>query len=199
MSSSADMWNSRYAKEHYAYGKEPNVFFKEELEKLTPGGILLPAEGEGRNAVHALAENWRVVCFDQSVSARDKALKLAEERGVELEYTIADALTYTSPVIVDALAYCYLHLPLDISDIIYARMNSFLAPGGALIFEAFAVENLGKGSGGPQVESMLMTVDRVSEMFKDFSELEVWQEEVYLSEGMYHEGSASVIRARGRK
>lgn len=48
-----DFWNARYASKEYAYGKEPNVFFKQTLLKLKPGRILLPAEGEGRNASYS--------------------------------------------------------------------------------------------------------------------------------------------------
>jgi hypothetical protein len=46
-----EFWNERYANEEYAYGEEPNEFFKQELARLQPGRILLPADGEGRNGV----------------------------------------------------------------------------------------------------------------------------------------------------
>ena len=45
-----EMWDKRYAQTDFVYGTEPNEFFKKQLLKLTPGKILLPAEGEGRNA-----------------------------------------------------------------------------------------------------------------------------------------------------
>ncbi|MDA0985112.1 MAG: hypothetical protein O3C56_04825 [Bacteroidetes bacterium] len=48
-----DFWNERYASTEYVYGKEPNQYFKQILCSLSPGKILLPAEGEGRNAVYA--------------------------------------------------------------------------------------------------------------------------------------------------
>ena len=50
-----DFWNERYDEESYAYGNSPNVFFKQQLDKLKVGSLLLPAEGEGRNAVYALS------------------------------------------------------------------------------------------------------------------------------------------------
>jgi hypothetical protein len=50
-----ERWNDRYSKDEYAYGEQPNNFLREELEKLKPGTILFPAEGEGRNAVFAAA------------------------------------------------------------------------------------------------------------------------------------------------
>ena len=49
-----DFWNDRYEKAAYAYGKEPNVFFKSIIDTIdNKGTALFPAEGEGRNAVYA--------------------------------------------------------------------------------------------------------------------------------------------------
>jgi hypothetical protein len=51
-------WNERYAQSDYVYGEEPNRFFKKmldspELSGLSGKSMLLPCEGEGRNAVYA--------------------------------------------------------------------------------------------------------------------------------------------------
>jgi len=60
----------------------PNHFFKEELDNVKPGNILLPAEGEGRNAVYAAKLGWNVLAFDDSASGKKKAKKLAEENNI---------------------------------------------------------------------------------------------------------------------
>lgn len=39
-------WNERYSREEFIYGKQPNEFFKEQLDKLKTGSILLPAEAK---------------------------------------------------------------------------------------------------------------------------------------------------------
>jgi hypothetical protein len=45
-----EMWDQRYSDVNYAYGTEPNVFFKDSLHQYQPKGrLLLPAEGEGRD------------------------------------------------------------------------------------------------------------------------------------------------------
>ena len=87
-----DFWNQRYAEEEYAYGTEPNAFFKAQLDQRTPGRLLLPAEGEGRNAVYAALKGWDVVAFDQSESGKTKAMKLAHQAGVAVSYLVEDAL-----------------------------------------------------------------------------------------------------------
>ena len=61
-----DFWNERYGAPEYAYGTEPNVFFKQELDGLKPGRLLLPAEGEGRNGVYAAEKGWSVSAYDWS-------------------------------------------------------------------------------------------------------------------------------------
>jgi len=73
----ADKWNERYSKEEFAYGKLPNNYLKEQLERLPVGTILFPAEGEGRNAVFAAKPGWKVSAFNISVEGKNKALQLA--------------------------------------------------------------------------------------------------------------------------
>jgi hypothetical protein len=62
-----DRWNERYSKNEFAYGEAPNNYLKEQLEKLSAGAILFPAEGEGRNAVFAATLGWKVSAFDISI------------------------------------------------------------------------------------------------------------------------------------
>ena len=58
-----EFWNIRYGEEEYMYGKQPNVFFKEQINKIEPGTILLPAEGEGCNALYASKKGWNVMAL----------------------------------------------------------------------------------------------------------------------------------------
>jgi len=54
-------WEERFGQTSYIYGKEPNKFFAVSLAELSPGRILLPGEGEGRNAVFAARKGWRFI------------------------------------------------------------------------------------------------------------------------------------------
>lgn len=67
-----DFWNERYQDLNFAYGKEPNLFFKKELQKLKIGSILLPADGEGRNGVYASKLGWDVTATDLSIEGKVK-------------------------------------------------------------------------------------------------------------------------------
>ena len=47
-----EMWNERYRSTSFAYGKEPNVFFKESLNRYNLSGkVLFPAEGDFHNGI----------------------------------------------------------------------------------------------------------------------------------------------------
>ena len=72
------MWDNRYSTEDYACGIAPNVFFKDVIEKYKlKGKMLLPAEGEGRNAVYAAKNGIDVTAFDIRLEGKNKTLKFS--------------------------------------------------------------------------------------------------------------------------
>ena len=79
-------WDQRYAENETVYGFTPNQFFKQFIDGRKPGSILLPAEGEGRNAVFAARLGWEVDAFDSSSVARKKALDFAAKENVTKLY-----------------------------------------------------------------------------------------------------------------
>ena len=72
-----EFWNKRYAENEMVFGYKPNQFFKLFIDLHISGTLLLPAEGEGRNAVYAAEKGWQVDAFDFSATAKEKALKYA--------------------------------------------------------------------------------------------------------------------------
>ena len=148
---SKEMWNSRYAAEEYVYGKDPNAFFKAEIDKLVPGTLLLPAEGEGRNAVYAAGKHWDVHALDQSVEGRKKAFSLALGAGVTIRYDLADLMTVDLPAEnFDAIGLIFVHLPSPVRNPFHIRVCEWLKPGGTLILEGFSKEQIRFTSGGPR-------------------------------------------------
>ncbi len=119
-------WNQRYAEDSFAYGTLPNVFFKQELDKLAPGFLLLPAEGEGRNATYAASKGWEVSAFDFSASAMKKALELAKHQDVHLDFH--------SDKKFDVLGLFYVHFSTDIRVRAHQHLLQFLKPNGTVIF-----------------------------------------------------------------
>jgi SAM-dependent methyltransferase len=189
-------WNERYSQQEMAYGLEPNVFLREQLKNLEPGKILLPAEGEGRNAVYAASQGWDVLAFDFSEAGQAKALGLARQQGVTIKYQVADAQQFeTAPETLDVVALIFAHFNPVLRLILHRKVVEWLKPGGTLILEAFHPKQLeGYTSGGPKDHTMLYTANMLQQDFDglDFQLLE--EREVGLQEGAYHSGKGYVTR-----
>ena len=110
-----EFWDERYAEEQYVYGEEPNEFFKEQLDRLEPNRILLPADGEGRNGVYAAEKGWDVYAFDISNKGKEKADQLAKRKGVSINYEVGplEEMDY-SPESFDVIALIFSHFPPDL-------------------------------------------------------------------------------------
>ena len=200
-----EFWDSRYADEEWAYGKEPNVYFKEQLKKIRAGRLLLPADGEGRNSVHAAREGWEVTAFDLSISGRDKALSLAAEHNVEIDYLVGNLADMDFPEgSFDAMALVFAHFPPHLKLDFHHKLTGYLKPGGTVILEAFSVEHLkystaNPAAGGPKNPDMLFKKSEINQLFPEFEILELTEEDANLEEGLYHRGLSSVVRFVGRK
>jgi cyclopropane fatty-acyl-phospholipid synthase-like methyltransferase len=190
-----NIWNERYSSEEYIYGTEPNVFFSEKLIQLKPGKILLPAEGEGRNAVFAAKKGWQVTAFDNSIEGQKKALQLAEKESVSISYQIDsyDSANFPNEYF-DCIALIYTHMPPGKRTVYHQKLASFLKSGGYLILEGFSKNQLQYNSGGPKDYEMLFSVEELKSDFSDCNIIQIEETETELKEGTYHDGKASVIR-----
>jgi len=109
-----EFWNKRYGEKGFAYRILPSPFFKEQLLKLKPARILLPAEGEGRNAVFVAKRGWNVTAFDMSENARIKALVFAKTQKTEIEYKVCSVMDFHTENLYDAIGLIYAHFPKTI-------------------------------------------------------------------------------------
>ena len=192
-----DFWNERYGQQEFIYGTQPNEFFKQRLDRLHPGSILLPAEGEGRNAIYAASQGWEVTAFDSSKKGKEKAIKLAMERNVSIYYELTDVLAFRSNTQYDAIGLSYAHFPADIRTQAHNHLMQFLKPGGIVIFEAFAKAQLGKPSGGPKNEQMLFSIEEIKNELPLIKFHLLEERGIKLAEGNGHSGPACVIRFLG--
>jgi hypothetical protein len=200
-----EKWNERYAGNEYAYGEQPNKYLEEHLEHLPVGKILFPAEGEGRNAVFAAKLGWRVFAFDISIEGQKKAQQLAERNKVAIDYQVGDLekLNY-QPEQFDAIALIYAHFPANLKSHLHKTLGKYLRKGGTIIFEAFSKHHIhylaeNETVGGPKDVGSLFSVDEIRADFDGYDTIELKEKEVELSEGLYHNGTGSVIRFVGRK
>ncbi|PNW29017.1 class I SAM-dependent methyltransferase [Formosa algae] len=194
-----EFWDARYAEDDFAYGTQPNTFFKSTLDSLPTGTVLLPAEGEGRNAVYAASKGWTAHAFDISLKGKEKALQLANMKAVTIDYDISGVLEFQTDKTFDAIALCYTHFPADIRKQAHQHILKFLKQGGTLIFECFAKAQLQYSSGGPKNEDMLFSIEEIKAEFKGLKFTLLEEQTIELSEGSYHIGKAQVIRCIGVK
>jgi len=191
-----EFWNERYGQHPTVYGDEPNKFFKEQLQSLKVGKLLLPAEGEGRNAIYAASLGWTVTAYDFSEVAKAKTLERAASLGIStIDYQVQelDKIKLAGKKF-DAVALIYVHLPMEVRKHLHAQCKQSLKPGGKLIFESFSKDQLKYNTGGPKDPTLLHSI---SDLKTDFADLriDVLEEKIVeLKEGPFHSGPASVVR-----
>ncbi|PBJ14208.1 bifunctional 2-polyprenyl-6-hydroxyphenol methylase/3-demethylubiquinol 3-O-methyltransferase UbiG [Flavobacterium sp. ACN6] len=198
-------WDDRYKSDEFAYGEEPNNYLNEQIQKLNPGTILFPAEGEGRNAVFAAKLGWKASAFDISEEGKIKALKLAEVNHVSIDYQVGELETLNfKEEQFDAIALIYAHFPAGFKSTIHKQLDKLLRKNGIIIFEAFSKKHLdylavNEKVGGPKDIESLFSIEEIKADFPDYEIIELEEKEIQLHEGLFHNGTGSVIRFVGMK
>lgn len=193
-------WDERYQVDEYVYGKVPNTFFQTHLDKLVPGNILLPGEGEGRNAVYAAGKGWNVTAFDVSIEGRKKALGLAAEMGVTIEYNLLPYLGFYQPESrFDVIGLFFTHQPSAMRRQFHRNLQKMVCRGGLILLEAFHKDQLARDSGGPKNIDSLFDEKGLTEDFPDFEILHLEAVTKVLEEGPFHQGEANVVQMIARR
>ena len=152
----SNVWDERYAGDDLVWSAEPNRFLVAEVEALPPGRALDVACGEGRNAVWLAEAGWDVTGVDFSKVGLDKARRLADARGVSVQWELADVTEYTpSPESFDLVIVMYLHLPEAARGVAFRHAAAAVAAGGSLLVVGHDITNRTVGWGGPRDSAVL--------------------------------------------
>ncbi len=192
-------WDQRYAENETVYGNEPNKFFRLFIDQHKPGTLLLPAEGEGRNAVYAASGGWQVDAFDFSQVAREKALDFARGERVVINYELKNIADFKAGKQYDAVGLIFVHLPEVLRKKFHQEVYNSIKPGGFMVLEAFAKEQAQLESGGPRDATLLYDAPSLCNDFPFLHMISCEQKEIFLEEGDYHKGKASVLRMIGQR
>lgn len=196
----SSIWDERYRETEGVYGREANPFWMSELVKCEGDNLLLPCEGEGRNAVWGAQQGWNVHAFDSSGVGLETMKRWSQEAGVYVNAEHADAFEFMGrPGGYDVVGLFYAHMPAHLRQAFHALAIKWLAPGGTLILEAFHVDQLNLHSGGPKDIEMLFTESLVRSDFKELSIQQCERVETSLNEGPFHQGPAVLLRMVGTK
>ena len=190
-----DVWNKRYDVDDFVYGLDANKFFRENIELTPKTRLLLPGEGEGRNALFAAKNNLYVHAFDQSEFAAGKAMHLADSQGVRYEYQVCSCKEFEAPELYyDAIGLIFLHIPGKERAEFHKKLVSYLKSGGKIIAELFSKKHAEINSGDPKKSDLLYSMEELKEDFKDLDFKILEEKKIDIKEGSPHEGSAWVIR-----
>ncbi|HKL08300.1 MAG TPA: class I SAM-dependent methyltransferase [Bacteroidales bacterium] len=194
-----NQWDERYNRSEYIYGTEPNLFLKDFIEKNKPGRLLLPGDGEGRNSVYAAKSGWQVTAFDSSKVAKTKALKLARQMNVSIQYDVCSVMNFDTEHKFDLISLIYLHLEPNIRKSFHKKLVEHLNEEGHILLEVFSKEQIYHSTGGPKNPDMLYSIDELKDDFDGMNIKFLEKTTTYLSEGTHHNGQANVIRLLASK
>lgn len=196
-----NFWDERYISDDYIYGTEPNLYLKDKLNEIKPNSLILfPCEGEGRNCVYAKSLGHEILAFDSSIEGKNKAIKLAAQNNLKIDYLINDIETFEyKSNSFDCLSLIYAHFHEDLRSIVFSKFNKMLKPGAFLIIEVFNKKQINNNTGGPKDINLLFELNQTISLLSDFEILEASELEVELNEGDYHKGKSDVLRIFAKK
>jgi SAM-dependent methyltransferase len=194
-------WNQRYAEDGLAYGEAPNAFLLSMADRLPQSGSALDiGAGEGRNALYLASRGLDVLAIDQSEVGMSKAQRLAQERRLTLRTQAVDLQSFDAePNSFDVVSSIFIHLPAALRATVHKRVRSWLKPDGVFLLEAYAPDQIERGTGGPNDPSMLAPLEvilcELDGLFIEHHAAVVRN----VSEGKFHTGDASVVQVAARK
>jgi 2-polyprenyl-3-methyl-5-hydroxy-6-metoxy-1,4-benzoquinol methylase len=149
-------WDQRYAGRELVWTSEANRFLVQEAATLAPARALDLACGEGRNAVWLAERGWQVTGVDFSTVGVAKAQRLADARGVTVEWVTANVLDHRpKPAAFELVIIFYLQVPATQRTPIVRSAAGAVAPGGTFLLVAHDASNIAAGYGGPQDPAVL--------------------------------------------
>ena len=198
----AQTWDTRFSTDSYIFGTEPNVWLSQHRHLLQTGSrVLAVADGEGRNSVWMAQQGLNVDAFDISPVGVGKAIKLAEQAGVNVNFQICSAEEFEWKVgEYDAVVAIFIQFAdPETRATLFKRMKSALKPDGLVLLQGYTPKQLDYKTGGPPNIDHLYTEDLLNEAFSDMTIVELKAYEDVLAEGTQHAGRSALIGLVARK
>ncbi len=195
---SIEAWNTSFVVGENEQGDKPNSYFKTKLDQLYPGKILLPLEGDGKNAIYAAQQGWNVTAFDLNGDVKN-ANKLSNEKQVKINYSISNYEENISEgEKYDCIALLYTHMPTNERISYFKKMIKHLKPNGIIILEGFNREQTKLSSLGICKESLFST-EELREEFDIFRRLDISKAKTDLNHSNGSTFKGSIVRMFCRK
>lgn len=132
-------WDAKYRQAGAAGETEPPPWFTAAIADLPPGRALDVACGRGQLAIWLAARGWHVTALDISAVGLEQARRVAETRGVKVEWRVADLDDCDLGVEEYDLITVFRFLDRNTLPV---RLTAALRSGGTLIYETFGTGGL---------------------------------------------------------
>lgn len=199
---SANMWDERYAGGEYFFGTKPNAFMLSQHHLLKPGmSCLAVADGEGRNGVWLVEQGLKVLSVDSSAVAASKADTLAQQKGVKLDFEVADLLNWDwGKERFDVVVAIFIQFATPAQrEVLFKGIKQCLKPGGLLLLQGYTPRQLEYKTGGPPVAENMYTEPLLRKEFADMEILHLVEHDAEINEGSGHKGMSALIDLVARK
>lgn len=108
MNKGSPLYDKRYAKKEFYWGKKPSAMCDRIIEIIRPNSQFRPklldlGSGEGRNAVYFAKNGFDVTAVDISLPGLEKTKRYVEKVRVEVKAIHADIITYEPENIYDVI------------------------------------------------------------------------------------------------
>jgi SAM-dependent methyltransferase len=141
-------FNKLFASPNPPFRTEPNAFVVRAVRDLKPGKALVPAMGQGRNAVYLAVHGWDVTGYDISDQGLAIGCANAEKAGVKINAVLKSHQDFDfGREQWDLVVMTYHFAPLEDAAFV-KRVTDGLRPGGLVVVEQFNAApgpNPGKG------------------------------------------------------
>jgi tellurite methyltransferase len=155
-------WDRRYATGEYVARAPPSPFLLEWLDRIPVGRALDVATGTGRNALALADAGFEVAAVDISAVALDRARAEGEERGLPVDWILADlddeALPGDGYDLIAVLRYRNPDL--------WPRLAAAMAPGGWIVIEHH-LRTSREDVVGPSDDAFRLAPGELLEAFRD--------------------------------
>lgn len=196
------VWEERYAGDEYLFGTEPNAFLLTQQQLLKPGmSCLAVADGEGRNGVWLAQHGLKVLSVEASTAGLKKAKKLAQQRGVEIEFEQADLAHWQwGENRFDVVVAIFIQFaPPGMREQMFDNIRRCMKPGGLLLLQGYTPRQLDYKTGGPSQPENLYTEELLRTSFADMEWLHFAEHDRIIHEGAGHSGMSALIDLVARK
>ena len=194
-------WDDRFDQDDYLFGTDPATFLVREAGRLSARSrVLCVADGEGRNSVHLASLGHHVTAFDASTVGLSKARKLADGRGVGVDFHHSGVEDWDWTQSYDAVVAIFIQFAgPDLRANLFADMAQAVHSGGLLLLHGYAPRQVDYATGGPPYVENMYTEQMLADAFSGWDVLLSADYDAVIEEGAGHSGRSALVDFVARK